>query len=59
MLMKRTLERKMKRNLNNFKKKIIAQDEKCFRGCESSALVYIGSRNLEAFSRAKLELGII
>ena len=29
----------MKRKLNHFKKKIIAQDEKCFRGCEVAGVV--------------------
>ena len=48
-----------KRPLNHFKKKIIVQDEKYYRGCESDVVVYIGSGHLEAFSRAKLELGII
>ena len=49
----------MKRKLKHFKKTIIAQDEKCFRGCEADGVVYLGSGHLEAFSRAKLELGII
>mgnify|MGYP002050342127 CR=1 FL=1 len=49
----------VRKPLKHFKKTIIAQDEKCYRGCESAAVVYIGSGHLEAFSRAKLELGII
>ena len=49
----------VKRKLKHFKKKIIVQDEKCFRGCESDGVVYLGSGHLEAFSRAKLELSII
>ena len=49
----------VKKPLNHFNKKIVAQDEKCYRGCESDEVVYIGSGHLEAFSRAKLELGIL
>merc|ERR1712150_39456 len=48
-----------KKPTNYFKKKVIAQDEKYFRGMECDYVVYVGSGHLEAFSRAKLELGII
>ena len=34
-------------------------DEKYFHGGESNAVIYIGAGHLEAFSRAKLMLGII
>ena len=49
----------IKIKFKDFKKKIIVQDEKFFRGCEADGVVYLGSGHLEAFSRAKLELGII
>ena len=45
--------------LKSLKKPKRVMDEKYFHGGESNAVIYVGSGHLEAFSRAKLMLGII
>ena len=45
--------------LKGLKEPRTISNEKYFRGSERDAVIYIGARHLESFSRAKLLLGII
>ena len=44
---------------DDLKNKVTFVNEKDFRGCECTGVIYIGAGHLEAFSRAKQMLAII